>query len=390
MKTVAHDWSVLPEEQVEPPTPLPGVRSWLDIVQEEGAVLIGPGRWICRGSGVFVVAPSGAGKSTWAATQSFLWALGRESLGLRPAAPLKSLVFQAEDDDGDLADMAAGVLGGMQCSKEERGIIRDSVRVVTERSMTGVRFLEQVVAPLLAVEKPDLLWLNPLSAYFGDDLNDQRAVARFFRNTLNPILAAYRCTAFTVHHIPKPNQERANWSGSELSYAGAGSADLSNWAREVIVLRETVPGLFEMVLTKRWRKVGWTDADGKPTQTRLIAHGRNGNQVWRDATPDVLADLGARPYSVRAFCELVPAGGIDKAELVRATSEAFRVSDRTAKNYVTDGCRKRRHNAGGQSVNCALFETKDRPRKEVYPTEPANRPVVWLTLTPEGRQICER
>jgi hypothetical protein len=359
---------------------LPPVRPWIDIrAAKSDAVLIGPGRFLCPGAGVFVIAPSGAGKSTWSATQAFWWAIGRESLGLEPTRPLKSLIFQAEDDDGDLEEMASGVMGAMNCSQEEQAVIRANVLMVTERAATGLRFLREVVAPVLAEVKPDLLWVNPLSAYFGDDLNDQRAVAAFFRNTLNPLLAEYHCLNFTIHHVPKPNKERDGWTGTALSYAGAGSADLSNWAREVIVLKETSPGLFEMTATKRWRKLGWTDAEGKPTPSRLIAHGVNGQQVWRDATREVLADLGAVPYSNTELLALVPDGGMDKAELLRQVAEKFSVTTRTAANYVAGAIRPCNRTVNGKRIRGCLLESQERLRREIYPDSPSGRPVVWLT-----------
>jgi hypothetical protein len=171
---------------------------------------------------------------------------------------------------------------------------------------------------------------------------------------------------------------------------GAGSADLANWAREVLALRQTAPGLFELTATKRGQELGWRDSDGNPTKTRLIAHARDGSMVWRDATPEALEDMGATQYSAAALCRLVPEGGIDKAELVRLTVETFAVSDRTAKTYVADMSRVRRHTVGGTSVKAALVTETKRPRREVYPDQPANRPVVWLNLTDEGRRLCNR
>ena len=85
-----------------PPTIPSAPRAWVDIEASEEDVLIGPGRWLTVGSGCMLVAPTGAGKSPWSATQSFTWALGRPSIGFVPVRPLKSLVVQSEDDDGDL------------------------------------------------------------------------------------------------------------------------------------------------------------------------------------------------------------------------------------------------------------------------------------------------
>jgi DnaB-like helicase N terminal domain/AAA domain len=354
---------------------------WIDASQgaSDADILIGPGRWITRGAGVFLVGFTGTGKSTWSATQAFSWALGRESLGMRPTAPLRSLVFQAEDDAGDLAAMAGSILGELAPTEAEREQIRRNVLIITETASTGIEFLKRRVAPALRKHAPDLLWINPISTYFGSDLNDQREVATFFRNTLNPLLLQYRCACIPVHHCPKPSKERSGWSGGQLAYSGAGSADMANWAREVITLKETSPGLFEMSLAKRWRKIGWTDSENRPTATRLIAHDRNGGQVWRDATPAVLEEMGATQYSDAALLTLVPALGIDRAELIRRTADAFAVTERTAVKFVNDARRERRRNVNGRQERCAILKETERPRREVYPDKPAGRPVVWLT-----------
>jgi hypothetical protein len=366
-------------------------RPWIDAGQSasDADVLIGPGRWITRGAGVLVVAYTGSGKSTWVATQSYAWAIGRESLGMRPNGPCKSVVFQAEDDDGDLGIMSVSNIALLSPSEEERETIRRNVLVITETAMTGIDFLRLRVAPALRRHRPDLVWINPLGSYLGADLNDQREIATFFRNTLNPLLAQYRCACFVVHHCPKPTKERGEWRGGQLAYAGAGSADLANWAREVISLRETSPGLFEMSLAKRWRKIGWTDAEGHPTAIRLIAHDRGGRQAWLDATPDLLEQLGARPYSDAALLALVPEAGIDRAELVRRVADTFSVTERTASKVVADARRERRHNLNGHAERFAILDETTKPRREVYPDKPAGRPVVWLTPSQSAKETVK-
>lgn len=368
---------------------LPPARAWLDIrpspEEAADAVLVGPGNWLTRGSGLFIVGPTGCGKSTMDATLAFSFAIGRDALGFHPTRPLKSLVVQAEDDDLDLCDMAGGIVSALAPTDAERQQMRENVILVTERAVTGERFLN-LAAALLREHRPDLLHFNPVSAFFGNDLNDQQEVARFFRNGLNPLLAEYRAACIPVHHVTKPSKDKDGWKDGALAYLGAGSADLANWAREVLTLRQTAPGLYELTATKRWRKLGWTDSDGKPTGTRLVAHGTNGRMVWRDATADVLEELGSKPYTAAALQALVPTEGMDKAELVRSVEESFTVSNRTARQYVADACRIRKHVMDGNTVRCALLKQVERPRREVYPGSPGNRAVVWVNKTQEGEQ----
>ena|GEM_PF-621469 len=354
---------------------------WVDAgrAASEADIVLGPGRWGTRGSAFLVTAFTGSGKSTLSSTMSFSWAIGRESLGIQPAGRLRSLVFQAEDDAGDLDTMAKSILRELNPDAAELQAIRENVLLVTEGSVTGINFLQKRVAPALAKYHPDILWLNPLSTYFGSDLNDQREVAHFCRNTLNPLLLKHRCLCITIHHCPKPTKERNGWSGGQLAYSGAGSADLANWAREVITLREASRGLFELTATKRWRKLGWTDAEGRPTATRQIAQDQNGGQVWHDATPQLLEELGAGRYSDAGFMALVPDAGIDRAELLRLAAETFSVTERTAAKFVKDARRACRRTVNGRPLRCKLLDEAQRPRREVYPESPSGRPVVWLT-----------
>jgi hypothetical protein len=359
----------------------PTAAPWIDagLTVSDGDIVLGPGRWGTRGSGISIIGQTGAGKSTLVSTLTFPWAIGRESLGIRPAQRLRSLVFQAEDDDGDLDIMAQSILRELNPSADELQAIRENVLVVSEGSVTGIEFLRTRVAPALRKYRPDVLCLNPLSTYFGSDLNDQEKVARFFRNTLNPLLVKHRCLCIIVHHIPKPTKERSEWKGGQLAYSGAGSADLANWAREVVTLRETGQGLFELTATKRWRKLGWTDSEGRPTATRQIMQDRSGGQVWRDATPQLLEELGAKSYSDTALLALVPDEGIDRSELLRRAAETFSVTERTAAKFVGDARRECRRTLNGKSDRCKLLHETRRPRREVYPESPAGRPVVWLT-----------
>lgn len=70
-------------------------------------------RFLCRGGGLLLVGPTGVGKSSLSMQAKILWALGRPAFGIVPARPLKSLLIQAENDDGDLAEMRDGVIKGL-------------------------------------------------------------------------------------------------------------------------------------------------------------------------------------------------------------------------------------------------------------------------------------
>ena len=73
-------------------------------------------RFLCRKGGLLVVGQTGAGKSSLTMQMMIQWALGKSCFGIEPARPLKSLLLQAENDDGDLGDMKAGVFSGLNLS----------------------------------------------------------------------------------------------------------------------------------------------------------------------------------------------------------------------------------------------------------------------------------
>ena len=65
-------------------------------------------RWLCKGGSCLFVGQSGIGKSSLCMQMSMNWALGRTTFGIRPERPLKSLIVQAENDRGDVAEMFQG------------------------------------------------------------------------------------------------------------------------------------------------------------------------------------------------------------------------------------------------------------------------------------------
>jgi hypothetical protein len=62
----------------------------MDVPQEE--TLLG-NRWLCRGGGALIVAPSGQGKSVLTAQASILWGCNKPAFGIKPSRPLRSLIL---------------------------------------------------------------------------------------------------------------------------------------------------------------------------------------------------------------------------------------------------------------------------------------------------------
>jgi hypothetical protein len=253
-------------------------------------------RFLCRGGSLLFVGPTGAGKSAFAMQAAILWSIGKSCFGLRPTAPLRVLYIQAENDPGDLYEIRQGIFEGLEMMKEQVKQAGDNVHISTVNDSISTDFVANVLRPLLAAERPDLLILDPLLAYLGGDVTRQDVVSYFVRSGLQPAIAEADCGLMVVHHPPKPKRDVGESKSGDDAYFGAGSADLANWARGVIVLKPTTHhGIYDLRLAKRGQRVRWVEADGvTPCFTRTIAHGKGGLIYWRttpndSASSDLLA-----------------------------------------------------------------------------------------------------
>jgi RecA-family ATPase len=61
-------------------------------------------RWLCRGHSVVVQGPTGIGKSSFVLQMLMTWAKGDSFFGFQPKGKLKSVLIQAENDMGDIAE----------------------------------------------------------------------------------------------------------------------------------------------------------------------------------------------------------------------------------------------------------------------------------------------
>jgi hypothetical protein len=92
-----------------------------------------------------------------------------------------------------------------------------------------------------------------------------------------------------VHHFPKPKgKDDKPESVADLAYSGFGSSDLTNWAREVIVMKElgfNHPRRFMLGMAKRGDRSGLKDKNGNKTGSIVIQRGV-GTISWDYAPPE--------------------------------------------------------------------------------------------------------
>jgi len=220
--------------------------------------LFGRNRYISRGDGVLIVGSSGMGKSVFNYEWAALAALGKPFLGIETKRPLKSLIIQSEDSDGDVSEICFSITVAHQFTDEEREQVRANVLFIHEKVARGDAFIAKL-RQWCEKHKPDLVWINPLHAYAGCDITDATLMGNFLRGGINVVNRHDLFAFMVVHHTPKPITGKGipdkKWH--EFMYEAAGSAELVNWARAVITIKPTESeGKFNIVLAKRGRRAG--------------------------------------------------------------------------------------------------------------------------------------
>jgi hypothetical protein len=246
-------------------------------------------RYLCIEGSLLFVGPSEAGKSSAGAQMHILWGCGREAFGIRPVRPLKILCVNAENDDGDISEMARGVCDHLGLSDEERELMRRNVLYKKHNETNGAEFLRWL-RKLVRKFRSDIVCIDPLHAYAGGDVRDSKVTTPFLRNGLNPILSEFRCAAIINHHPPKPiYRDTSDWTPSDWMYSGAGNADITNWARAILVMEAThEQDVLKFRAAKRGRRIGWADENGHRVYERTFCKHSGDAIFWRDSTDEDL------------------------------------------------------------------------------------------------------
>ena len=236
-------------------------------------------RYLCKGGSCVIVAQTSAGKSSVGMQMAVLFAIGLPFFGLKPRKPLRSLIVQAENDLGDTAEMLQGVLAGLELitgdletDKALVEILRKNLIIIRDQTHIGSNF-STYAAKLVELHKPDLFWIDPMLSFYGDDINDQKAMSQFLRAELNPISEKTGIIWMLLHHTGKPSKDASktqkSWSSRDFSYMGIGSSELSNWARAIICLMATSEDEFRMIFAKRGTRAGVVVGSTPTTELHL-------------------------------------------------------------------------------------------------------------------------
>ena len=278
-------------------------------------------RFLCKKGAVILAAQTGCGKSSFVMQMIFNFALGRSYFGLTPAKELKTLLIQGENDQRDLYEEVSGVCRGL-ANHELIGVpqLEQAKQAVTVRTCTnfsGHSFIAHLDNVLTHGQGDfDLLVIDPLFSFIGADIGkEQGIISQWLRNGLNTVLRTHNIGAFIVHHTNKPSKtltpEDQNFNSA---YAYAGSAELANWARGILVLERFTNDTscyFRLTAPKRGTRI-------TPNFCKYLEWAKDGGIYWLETQPPS-----------------IPANAQEKRELEK--QQKLLTQAREAANYLEPG-----------------------------------------------------
>jgi RecA-family ATPase len=234
-------------------------------------------RWMCRGHSVMVQGPTGIGKSSFVLQMLMSWAKGDSFFGFQPNEKLKSVLIQAENDMGDIAEAFQDILQNLYNGKPshaEWSALKDNV-VILRDSSNGDKFVEKL-KDIIVSQHPDIIFADNLFAYAGGNLCDQPYMTKFLRTQIQPILNETGVVIIFVHHTGKPPKMGEARNGSS-AYAGFGTSELANWARGTITLIDDGrDGIYTVQMAKRGARTGVQNGKGQSVDTLFLRHAESG------------------------------------------------------------------------------------------------------------------
>jgi AAA domain-containing protein len=284
-------------------------------------------RYLCRSGGMFIVAPSGMGKSTLSIQIAILWCCGLIAFGIKPRKALRILIVQSEDDQGDCTEMAQ-MMNHLGLNDDQKKQVWTNTELLRCNDLIGFRFIQALESRLLKAKAQgapfDLVIINPYSVYLGADVTDPRACTEFLNEWLNPVLSKFGVAAVIIHHTPKTNfQNTDQYKIWDWMYWGAGCAGITNWARAILAVKPVSDDfkVFRFIAAKRGKRIGasWNDAFERHFTHSSIP----GVLRWEDATAAQVAAATAK------------AGGHKRVDLDKALAQVP-IIDPELKSTVID------------------------------------------------------
>lgn len=253
-------------------------------------------RWLCRGGSLVMAGQAGTGKSALMMQAAINWTLGQDFFGIKTSNGMKmrTLVIQAENDAGDVAESMQDQIDGLHLDEDQRNELKDRMFIYRESVATGREFGD-VLRKLVIQHQATIAFVDPLMAFVGADISETAEAAKFLRHIIQPILNDTGVIVVFMHHTgkPKSSKDKEGQTMADMAYQLFGSSEVTNWAREIACLQRCQGDepIYRFGLTKRRSRAGMTDGF-KPCGEIYIRHSPNRGEIrWVRSNPP-LVDSG--------------------------------------------------------------------------------------------------
>jgi hypothetical protein len=254
-------------------------------------------RWLCRGGSLVMAGQAGTGKSALMMQAAINWTLGQDFFGIKTndGMKMRTLVIQAENDAGDVAESMQDQINGLYLDEDQRAELKDRMFIYRESVATGKEFGD-VLRKLVIQHQATICFVDPLMAFVGADISETAEAAKFLRHIIQPILNETGVIIVFMHHTgkPKSSKDKEGQTMADLAYQLFGSSEVTNWAREIACLQRC-PGdepIYRLGLTKRRSRAGMTDGiSPSPVGEIYIRHSpKRGEIRWVRSGPPMPTD----------------------------------------------------------------------------------------------------
>jgi AAA domain len=302
-------------------------------------------RYLCRTGGMFIVAPSGLGKSILSIQMAVLWCCGSIAFGITPRKALRILIVQSEDDQGDCTEMSQ-VMDHLNLTLQQKTLVATNSLLVRCNDLVGGEFIEALRVELTdargAGQPFDLVIINPFGVYLGADVKDTDACTEFLNQGLNPVLSEFNVGVILIHHTPKTSfQNTDKYNIWDWMYFGAGCASITNWARVMMAIKPETDDLqvYRFIAAKRGKRID----DWNGSVERYFAWSSiPGVLRWEDATAAQIAQAtaaAARHKTADLLIALMQVPPIDpelKPIVIRKIQSACKVGEKRAQQALNE------------------------------------------------------
>jgi hypothetical protein len=184
----------------------------------------------------------------------------------------------------------------------------------------------------------DILRIDPVTGFFGEEVKDSKAVNRFCREWLQPLLDKHNCGLILILHTPKTNHRNtSDWKDHDWMYAGAGAADWSNFARAILIIEPKEYPIFEFRATKRKQRIGWADVTGQPISEQVWAHCTQPGEIfWEPASAEQKTACAATEKTKYTLLGLVPLEGTIEKKALVSKARSNDIGENKAEGFLAE------------------------------------------------------